>query len=125
MGQGVGQLADLPRLMAAQHKVAEILQPDIEWCGGLTTCRKIAEAAGLAGMQVILHAGGLTAPGIHFSYTTPSVPWCEYFVASPPGVPLEEGNDLPGLPLPKDGWLTPTDSPGFGLEIPQEWFTPF
>ena len=27
--------------------------------------------------------------------------------------------------LPKDGWLTPSDRPGFGLEIPDSWFTPF
>jgi len=53
------------------------------------------------------------------------VPWCEYFVGTPPGVPLAESRALPGVAVPQDGWLIPRDAPGFGLEIPQEWLTPF
>jgi L-rhamnonate dehydratase len=114
-----------PFQWAIRHGVADVLQPDITWCGGLSTCRKIAAAADAAGVSVILHAGGLTAFGQHFSVATPVVPWCEYFIGSAPGVPLEELWRLPGLPLPKDGWLTPGDAPGFGLEIPEAWFVPF
>ena len=36
-----------------------------------------------------------------------------------------EGAWLPGQALPKDGWLTPSDGPGFGLEIPEQWLEPF
>ncbi len=115
----------VPFQWAIRHGVADVLQPDINWCGGLSTCRKIAAAADAAGVSVILHAGGLTAFGQHFSAATPAVPWCEYFVGSAPGVPLEELWRLPGLPLPQDGWLTPSDAPGFGLEIPEAWLMPF
>ena len=115
----------VPFQWAVSHRVADILQPDITWCGGLTTCQKIAAAADAAGTRVILHAGGITAFGQHFSYATAAVPWCEYFVGTPPGVPLDEGWALPGMALPKDGWITPRDAPGFGLEIPREWLTPF
>jgi L-rhamnonate dehydratase len=38
----------------------DILRPDIEWCGGVTTCQKIAAMADAAGVAVILHAGGNT-----------------------------------------------------------------
>lgn len=72
-------------------------------------------------MSVITHGGGNTAYGQHFTYATPSAPWCEYFVGSPPGVPLDEGPRLPGLPIPVDGWLEPSDAPGFGLDIPADW----
>jgi L-rhamnonate dehydratase len=40
-------------------------------------------------------------------------------------VPLEEGWRLPGQAIPVDGYLTPSDAPGFGLEIPEGWLMPF
>jgi len=115
----------VPFQWAAAHRAVDILQPDINWCGGLSTCRKIAASADAAGLSVMLHAGGNTAFGQHFSYATACVPWLETFVGTPPGVPLEEGWGLPGQASPKDGWLTPSDAPGFGLELQEDWLTPF
>ena len=110
---------------AIRHRVADILQPDIAWCGGLTTCQRIAAAADAAGVTVLLHGGGNTPFGQHFTYATPSSSWLECFVGPPPGVPLEEGGGLPGQAIPRDGWLVPSDAPGFGLEIPESWLAPF
>lgn len=115
----------VPFSWAAAHRVVDILQPDINWCGGLSTCQKVAAAADAAGTSVILHGGGNTAFGQHFSHATPSVPWLECFVGTPPGVPLSENWTLPGQASPRDGWLTPSDAPGFGLEIPTDWLSPF
>jgi L-rhamnonate dehydratase len=114
----------VPFQWAIRHQVVDILQPDIGWCGGMTTCRKIASAAEPAGMSVILHGGGNTPFGQHFTYATPSSPWCECFVGTPPGVPLEEAWRLPGQAVPRDGWLVPSDAPGFGLDIPESWLVP-
>lgn len=80
-----------PFQWAIQNKVVDILQPDIGWCGGVTTCQKTASAADAAGVSVILHGGGNSVFGQHFSYAMSSVPWLECFVGTPPGVPLEEG----------------------------------
>jgi len=91
---------------------------------GVTTCQKIAAAADAASVNVILHGGGNTAFGQHFSYAMASVPWLECFVGTPPGVPLEESWRLPGESYPQDGWLVPSDAPGFGLEIPDAWLMP-
>ena len=115
----------VPFQWAANHHVADILQPDINWCGGLSTCNKIAAAADGAGISVILHAGGLNPYGQHFTFATPASPWCEYFVGTPPGVPLDDCWRIPGMALPVDGWLVPSDAPGFGLEIPESWLAPF
>ena len=115
----------VPFQYALTHQLVDILQPDIEWCGGLSTCIKIAHAADAAGKQVMLHAGGLNAYGQHFSYAMSAVPWLEYFVASPPGVPMSESTPLPGLPYPVDGWLIPSDAPGFGLQIDEAWIEPY
>jgi L-rhamnonate dehydratase len=115
----------VPFQWAIRHAVADILQPDINWCGGVTTCQLIAGAADAAGISVMLHGGGNTPFGQHFSYASRAVPWLECFVGTPIGVPLEESWGLPGQPVPKDGWLVPSDAPGFGLELQEEWFSAF
>jgi L-rhamnonate dehydratase len=115
----------VPFQWAASHRAVDILQPDINWCGGVSTCQQIAASADAAGLRVILHAGGNSAFGQHFSYASAAVPWCECFIGTPPGVPLAEGWRLPGQAIPIDGVLIPSDAPGFGLDIPASWLTPW
>ena len=78
-----------PFQQAFRHDLVDIVNPDIMWCGGLTTCIKIAHAAEASGKRVVLHAGGRYAFGHHFSLAMPAVPWLEYFMAAPPGISLE------------------------------------
>ena len=40
---------------------------------------------------------------------------------SSPGVPLEEVCPIPRMLMPKDGYVVPSDTPGFGMEIMDEW----
>lgn len=116
-----------PFAFACRDRVVDILQPDICWCGGLTACWKIAALAQAAGLTVILHAGGNTPFGQHFTFASPVAPWCEFFIGSAPGVPLAEATPLAsvGMAVPQNGWLVPTDAPGFGLEVRPEWLEPF
>ena len=110
----------LPFAWAARRRVVDILQPDIAWCGGLSCCLEVANVAAAAQMELTLHAGGNTAYGQHFSLACETVPVLEYFIATDPGVPLEHTARPPGVPVPRDGWIEPSDAPGFGLEIPVE-----
>ncbi len=110
---------------AIANRVADIVQPDINWVGGLTTCQKIAAAAGAANIGVTIHGGGNSVFGQHFSWSSTAVPWIEFLPRNPPGVPLDEAWGLPGQAVPKDGYLVPGDGPGFGLEVPDSWFEPF
>ena len=110
---------------AASRRVVDILQPDINWVGGLTAVMKIAAIAEAAGLQMILHAGGNTAYGQHASLAIPCATWTEYFVATAPGVPLEEVNNTPGLALAQNGKLTPSNAPGFGVEVDFDSFEAF
>lgn len=114
-----------PFQWAATHKVVDILQPDINWVGGVTTCQKIVAIAEASGLSVMLHGGARNPYGQHFSYAFAGVPWLEYFIGSRPGVPLEDAPRLPGQPVAVDGYLVPSDAPGFGLEIPEAWMEPF
>lgn len=60
--------------------------------------------------------------GQHLAYAMPAITWGERSQGvSPPGVPLEECTALPGTPVIENGYLVPSDAPGFGLEITQAW----
>ncbi len=115
----------VPFQSAITHRVADILQPDINWCGGVTTCQKIVSMAEAAGISVMLHGGARNPFGQHFTYAMAGTPWLEYFIGSRPGVPLEEAPRIPGQAVAKDGYLVPNDAPGFGMEIQEEWLESF
>ena len=115
----------MPFQYAIKHNLVDILQPDIEWVGGLSVCLKIAHAAEAAGKTVMLHAGARTPYGQHSSMAMAAVPWIEYFIGEPPGIPLRDGTWLPGMAYAVDGWLSLDDAPGFGLRIDESWLEPF
>ena len=98
------------------------MQPDVLWCGGLTNVVKICHIAEANGLSVICHGGMNTPFGQHLSFAMPAVAWGERSEGvSPPGVPLEEMVALPGTPVIKNGYLVPSDAPGFGMEVTREW----
>ncbi len=115
----------VPFQWAARHQAVDILQPDINWCGGLSTCLKIAAIADAAGLQVILHGGGRNPFGQHFSIAQGTVPYLEYFMGSDPGISLEDAVSLPNQAVAQQGWLTPGPGAGFGLGIEKAWITDF
>ena len=111
-----------PFALAAGQGIVDIMQPDVAWVGGITAIVRICHIAEAHGLTVIAH-GGMNYPyGQHLSYAMPAIAWGERSEGvSPPGVPLEEMIVLPGTPAIKDGYLTPSDAPGFGLEITTDW----
>ena len=113
-----------PFLWMIKHGAVDILQPDMNWVGGLTACRKIAEAANTAGLTVILHGGAMSPYGTHLTCAMPNMPWGEYFVGSAPGVPLAEATGYPNADVPVDSHLTVSERVGFGVDYPADWFAP-
>ncbi len=111
-----------PFALAAGQGLVDIMQPDVAWVGGITAIVRICHIAEAHGQTVIAH-GGMNYPyGQHLSYAMPAIVWGERSEGvSPPGVPLEEMVVLPGTPAIKDGYLTPSDAPGFGFEITTDW----
>ncbi|MBM3214097.1 L-rhamnonate dehydratase [Candidatus Poribacteria bacterium] len=108
-----------------EHRALDILQPDIFWIGGLTPTREVCHLANAAGINVILHGGGMNQYGLHLSAAMPNTAWCEYFVGSPPGVPLEEARGVNASVVPVNSAIFPGNGPGFGLDIREEWLSPF
>ena len=88
---------------------AEVLQPDITWCGGVTAGRRIARLVEQAGLEIIPHRSG-SLWGLPIALTSPSCTMAEGFPA---------GSELLGAMTPQsDGgdFLAP-DAPGFGTAL--------
>ena len=102
-----------------EHEGAEIWQPDIHWCGGLTELRRIAALAAAYDIPVIPHGGG-SRDGVHFIMATPNSPWAEMFMPAPGGPDevyrrYEEDNNITRGP---DGIYTrPSEGPGFDWQL--------
>ncbi len=102
-----------------EHEAAQIWQPDIHWCGGLTELRRIAALAAAYDIPVIPHGGG-ARDSVHFTMATPNSPWAEMFMPAPGGPPevykqYEEQNSL--TRGPEGIYTRPSDQPGFGWDI--------
>jgi L-rhamnonate dehydratase len=103
-----------------EHQAAEIWQPDIHWCGGLSELRKVAAMAAAFDIPVIPHGGGLSPEGVAFIMSTSNSPWAELFIPAPGGPPAvykqweEEHLVTRG---PEGIYIQPHDRPGLGLEI--------
>jgi L-rhamnonate dehydratase len=95
---------------------AQIWQPDLAWCGGLTELRKIGALASAYDIPVIPHGGGLNGAS-HWSIANVNAPWCELFLP-PPGGPKqvydmfeERYNITRG---PEGIYMHPPREPGWG-----------
>ncbi|HJP33037.1 MAG TPA: enolase C-terminal domain-like protein [Candidatus Latescibacteria bacterium] len=107
-----------------ERRCVDVLQPDLNWCGGLSEAIKIYTIGEAAGLQTIPHGGANSAFGQHFAMAMPESLQAEFWLGSDPGVPLDEVARIPGVAVPKNGRLTPSDAPGFGMDIQEEWIVP-
>ncbi len=108
-----------------ENQAVDVVQPDIRWCGGLSEAVKIHTIAEAAGIVTIPHLGAGLPFGQHFAFAMPESPLAEFWLGSDPGIPLEEVTGIPGMALPKDGYIIPSNAPGFGMEIPEGWIEPW
>lgn len=103
-----------------ERGLAQVVNPDIAWCGGLSEARKIANAAETYFVPVAPHNCG--GPVLHFAslhlaanitnlYILESVR--RHYLKEYVGVVTDTG-------AARDGWLEPPDRPGLGVELDPE-----
>jgi len=102
-----------------EHQAADIWQPDITWCGGLSELRHIGALAAAYNIPVIPHAGWQHGAS-HYILAATNSPWCEMFMPPPGGPPevyrrFEEDNSI--TRGPEGIYMRPPDRPGFGWEL--------
>lgn len=103
--------------MLLEMNCADILQPDVGWCGGLTELLKISALADERGVLVVPH--GSSVYSYHFAITRHNSPFSEFLMMSP-GADVVTPMFAPMLldePIPANGRLKLTDSPGFGVRL--------
>ena len=91
---------------------AEVLQPDITWCGGLTAARRIATQVEAAGLELVPHRGG-SLWGLPISLTAPSCTMAESFATGSAIL------DAMQAPFDDSHFLAP-EEPGFGTALTEE-----
>ena len=102
-----------------EHRSADIWQPDIHWCGGMTELRRIGALAAAYDKPVIPHGGG-AFDSVHFIMATTNSPWAETFMP-PPGGPdavykkFEEDNNI--TRGPEGIYVRPSERPGLGWDV--------
>ena len=90
-------------------EAAEILQPDITWCGGLTAGKRIRDLVERAGLEMIPHRGG-SVWGLPIALTAPSCTMAESF---PAGSPILDAM----TPRVDNGDYVAPTAPGFGTTL--------
>ena len=91
---------------------AEILQPDITWCGGLTAGKRIRDLVEGAGLELIPHRGG-SVWGLPIALTARTCTMAESF---PAGSPIL---DAMSARLDNGDYVAPA-APGFGSMLTEE-----
>ena len=118
-GEQLMNIYDFDRLI--RHEAATVLQPDILIVGGMTVMRKIAHLAEPTHRVIMPHncLSPLTnCINVHFCMATPNAVMLE-------NEPVTDGPaaDLVTVKLKhdKDGYLTPPEGPGWGLDLNWEY----
>jgi L-rhamnonate dehydratase len=101
------------------HNAAEIWQPDVKWCGGMTELRRIGALAAAYDIPVIPHDGG-RRDAVHWTYANVNAPWAEMFLPAPGGpkeVYTMHEEEFRLTRGPEGIYTRPPDKPGFGWDL--------
>ena len=102
-----------------ERRAVDIVQVDVNRCGGITEARKIWAMASAQDLPVVPHAGQMH--NYHLIISHMNSPIAEYF-PPPDGDNPPDPNEMfwqlfTGEPLVEDGYITLPEAPGLGLEI--------
>ena len=95
----------------------DIIQPDVNWCGGITELVKISALADAHGALVVPH--GSSVYSYHFVVTRTNSPFAEFLMMHPTAeevIPMFSPLLL-DEPVPVGGRLRVPDTPGFGVRL--------
>lgn len=98
-----------------RHNAADILQPDVSWCGGVTSLRKVAAMAAAHGLEFTPHRGG-SLYGLPLCLSSTQCHWAESFGTNDSGTELMEAMTAPF----EAGHYLPSDKPGFGTALTEK-----
>lgn len=104
-------------------RACDIIQPEMQWCGGLTAVRRIAAMAKPTGIPVVPHGSGVY--NYHFVQSNLNSPFAEFLSVGNGRSVRQIFDSVLGEPLPVNGHVTLSDAPGFGVELNRDLLQPF
>ncbi|CAN7668283.1 L-rhamnonate dehydratase [Caballeronia sp. 15711] len=99
---------------------ADLVQPDVGWCGGITELIKISALADAHNVLVVPH--GSSVYSYHFVVTRHNSPFAEFLMMAPKAdevVPMFNPLLL-DEPVPANGRMKVPETPGFGVRLNPE-----
>ena len=103
-------------------RACDVIQPEMQWCGGLTAVRRIAAMAKPYDVPVIPHGSGVY--NYHFVQSNLNSPFAEYLSVAEGTTVRPIFDSIIGEPLPVNGRVTLDDKPGFGVELNRDYLVP-
>jgi L-rhamnonate dehydratase len=103
--------------MLLEMDCTDIIQPDVNWCGGMTELVKISALADAHNVLVIPH--GSSVYSYNFVVTRHNSPFAEFLMMAPDSdevMPMFAPLFL-DEPVPDNGRMRVPDTPGFGVEL--------
>jgi L-alanine-DL-glutamate epimerase-like enolase superfamily enzyme len=116
--------------LSAWHRMAalravDVMQPDVMYLGGFSRALEVARIAANAGLPCTPHSANLslvTICSMHLLAAVPNAgPYLEYSIEGPDYYPWQEGLFRGNAFAVRDGHVTLTDEPGWGVEIDSAW----
>jgi L-rhamnonate dehydratase len=103
-------------------RACDVIQPEMQWCGGLTAVRRIAAMAKPYDIPVIPHGSGVY--NYHFVQSNLNSPFAEFLSVAEGTTVRPIFDSIVGEPLPVNGRVTLSDKPGFGVELNHDYLVP-
>jgi L-alanine-DL-glutamate epimerase-like enolase superfamily enzyme len=107
-----------------QEQATDIIQPEIQWCGGLTPTLRIAAKAKMTNTMVIPHCAGVY--NYHFVMSQANSPFAEFISVGDGTEVAPIFTALTDEPLPVNGRIhLDENKPGFGVGLNREILKPY
>ena len=103
--------------MLLEMECADMIQPDVGWCGGITELVRISALADSRSVMVVPH--GSSVYSYHFVITRHNSPFAEFLMMAPNAdevIPMFSPLLL-DEPVPQNGHMKLPDTPGFGVRL--------
>jgi L-alanine-DL-glutamate epimerase-like enolase superfamily enzyme len=106
-------------------RAVDIVQPDILYLGGISRTLKVCRMAKAAGLPVTPHSANLGLVTLFTMHLLRAIEgagkYLEFSIEGADYYPWQEGLFVKSPYLVKDGQVTVSDEPGWGIEISPEW----
>jgi L-alanine-DL-glutamate epimerase-like enolase superfamily enzyme len=108
-----------------EMKAVDIVQPDVCYMGGMTRTLRVAHMAAAAGLPCTPHSANLSMVTLFTMHLLCAIPnagkYLELSIEGPDYYPWQEGLFVESPYAVRDGCVTVSDRPGWGVEIDPAW----